>query len=139
MPGNETVSKSKRAFLPVIWNKTDFTAGQLIGVPMAIGGFPSSIVEFTLPRKSSILSIGIMLSAAVTAGFIRFELTKNGVATGKTVDMNVAAGTRKLWEFEPGALVCNKGNEIGILWGSNNTMAPSGSIDGVLFIEVQDA
>jgi hypothetical protein len=139
MPGNETVAKGKRAFLPTIWMKNDFTAGQTVGVAMLIAGFPTSIVAFPLLRKTSVLSVGILLSAPVTAGFIRFELTKNGVATGNTMDMNAAAGTRKLWEFEPGALVGNKGDEVGVLWGSNGTLAPSGSIDGVLFFEVQDA
>jgi len=139
MPGNETQSKSVKAYLPAVWSKTGFTAGQTVGVAMAIAGFPAAITAIPVPRRTSLLSVAVLLSAAVTGGLIRFEITKNGVATGKTFDMTSASGTRKLWEFEPGTLVANKGDEIGILWGSSVGLTPSGTISGVLFCEVQDA
>ena len=139
MPGNDTIEKSAKTFLPVFWTKTGFDSGQSTGVPMGISGFPSSIVEFALPRKTSLRTVGIMLSQAVTAGFIRFELTKNGSPTGKTVDVDVVAGSRKMWTFDPGELVGDAGDEVGILWGSSASLLPSGTIDGALFLEVQDA
>jgi hypothetical protein len=138
MPGNTTVSKSRKAFLPVFWAKAGFTSGQTTGVAMPISGFPSAIMEFVLPREVTLLTIGIMLSQALTAGFLRFELTRNGTPTGKTVDVDVAAGTRKLWTLRPGELTGDAADEVGLLWGSSPTMAPSGVIDGVIFFEVQE-
>jgi len=139
MPGNETVSKSPRAFLPVQWTKEGFTAGQAVGVSLQISSFPASIYEMSLLRETSLLTVAIVLSAAPTAGFIRFELTKNGVDTGKTVDMDTAKGTRYMWEFRPGELTGAKGDRIGVKWGSSGTLTPSGSIDGAVLLEVQDA
>lgn len=139
MPGNTTVSKSLKSFLPVQWKKEGFTVNQAVGVEMEIGSFPASINEMSLPRKTSVLTIAVILSAAPVTGFIRFILTKNGVETSKTFDMDSTTGTRQMWEFKPGELVGAKGDRVGFKWGSNATLAPSGSIDGVLLLEVQDA
>lgn len=139
MPGNATVSKSPKTFLPVQWTKTGFTANQAAGIAMQISSFPASINEMSLARETSVLTLAIILSAAVTAGFIRFEITKNGVDTGLTFDMDVAAGARQLWEFAPGVLTGVKGDRVGIKWGSNAALLPTGTIDGVVLLEVQDA
>jgi hypothetical protein len=139
MPGNETIEKSPKAFLPVSWKKEGFTSGQATGVAMEIAGSPLSIVEFTLLRKTSLRTVGIKLTQGVSAGFVRFEITKNGSPTGKTVDMDSAAGAKKLWTFRPGELAGDAGDEIGLLWGSSGSLTPSGTIDGVVFFEIQDA
>jgi hypothetical protein len=136
MPGNETQYETARAYFPATWNKENITAGQTTGVPMDIAGIGLKSLPFA--EKASVVSVAIVLSDAVTAGFIRFELTKNGNPTGKTVDMNATTGTKKLWEFPPGKLVANKGDEIGFLWGSSGSLAPSGSIEAVLLVEVQE-
>jgi hypothetical protein len=106
---------------------------------MQISSFPASINEMALPRKTSLLTLAIILSAAPTAGLIRFEITKNGVDTGKTFDMDMTTGTRQMWEFKPGELTGVKGDRIGVKWGSSAALLPSGSIDGVVLAEVQDA
>ena len=139
MPGNETVNKSPRAFLPAQWSKEGFTSGQAVGVAMEICSFPASIYEMSLIRETSLLSVAIILSAAPAVGFIRFELTKNGVSTGKTFDMDSTTGVRQVWVFRPGELTGVKGDRVGLKWGSSGTLAPSGSIDGVVLLEVQDA
>jgi len=139
MPGNATVSKSPKAFLPATWTKEDFTAGEAAGVAMAIGGFPAAINEMSLLRKTSLLSVAIVLSEPVTAGFIRFMITKDGADTGYTFDMDAAAGTRQVWQFNPGQVTGVKGTRVGVKWGSSAALAPSGVIDGVVFLEVQDA
>jgi hypothetical protein len=139
MPGNETTSKSPKSFLPAQWTKEGFTAGQAVGVAMEIRSFPASINEMSLLRKTSLLTVAIILSAAPTAGLIRFELTKNGVDTGKTFDMTSVTGARQVWEFRPGELTGVKGDRVGIKWGSSGTLTPSGTIDGVVLLEVQDA
>jgi hypothetical protein len=133
-----TENKQPRAFLPVQWSKSGFSAGQSTGIAMAITGFPSGINEFTLLRDTSLVTVGILLSSPVTAGFIRFEVVKNGSATGKTVDVNSGSGLAAMWEIKPGTMRGTKGDRIGVQWGSSATLAPSGTIDGVIFFEVQD-
>lgn len=133
-----TIYTQPRAFLPVFWRHLNFTSGQSTGVAMTIPGFPASMDEsISLVRQSSLVTAGIMLSAALTAGLLRFELTINGSATGYTMDMTPSDGQRRLQELAPGKLVLTKGNRIGVQWGSSGAMAPSGSIDGVVFLEVQ--
>jgi hypothetical protein len=118
-----------------MWKKAGVTAGQGTGVPMTIPGI--SKVEIPMARRCSIVSVAITLTTAVTAGLIRFELTKNGVATGHQFDMTSTEGTKQLWEFEPGKLVGDKGDELGVLWGSSGTLTPDGTIEAVLYFEVQ--
>lgn len=126
-----------RQFMPVYWKQTNFVSGQGSAVSMEIPGFPSGMVDIALTREASIVSVGFMLSAALTAGFIRVQLTRNGAAVGPTRDITSSDGVKGIWEIAPGKLVGSMGNALGIQWGSNAAMAPSGSIDGVFFIEVQ--
>jgi len=133
-----TENKQRRVWLPAQWIKTGFTSGQGTGLAMAISGFPAGIKEIALARPTSLVTVGIQLSAAITAGLIRFEITKNGAATGKTVDLTSASGLKAMWEFDPGELTGTKGDVVGVLWGSSGSLAPSGTIDGVIFFEVQD-
>lgn len=135
MPGNQTSYRSLRVPLPGFWKQAGVTSGQGTGLPMGIVG----ISKETLPlaRKASIVAVGLTLTTPVTAGLIRFEITKNGVGTGITKDMTLAEGTRKIWEIDPGKLVFEKGDEIGFLWGSSASLTPSGTIEAVLYVEVQ--
>ena len=128
MPGNETLNRSDRVFPPCFWKAVGVTSGQGTGVVMPIPGI--SMTGFPFPRAASLMSIGIMLSEPVTDGFLRFEVLKNGVPTGKTFDMTSATGKRQIWEFEAGKLTAGKGTEIGFQWGSNASFAPSGVIEG---------
>ncbi len=131
-------NKQSRSWLPVSWGKSGFTSGQAVGVAMEINGFPAGIKEIALARNTSLVTIGILLSSAVTAGLIRFEIVKNGSATGKTFDMTSSEGLKTMWEFNPGILTGAKGDTVGLLWGSSGSLNPSGTIDGVVFFEVQD-
>lgn len=138
MPGNTTLYTQPRAFLPVFWRYINFTAGQSSAVPMTIPGFPASMDEdVSVVRQSSLVTAGIMLSAPLTAGLLRLELTIDGTGTGDTIDMVPADGSRKVQTLAPGQLVLAKGDRVGVQWGSSAAMAPSGSIDGVVFLEVQ--
>lgn len=136
MPGNTTQVKSPRQFFPPEWIKSSIPAGQTTGVPMEIVGVPL-INSMPMPRPGSIVSVGLVLSQAVTNQFIRFEITKNGSGTGKTKDMSSAEGTKQIWEFEPGVLPFSKGDELGFNWGSHPAMAPSGIIEALIVVEVQ--
>lgn len=136
MAGNETEYKSPRNYLPVFWWKDNILAGQATGLPMTINNLPFE--KFPFAKKASLVTLGIVLSEAITAGLIRFEITKNGTATGKTFDMDASKGKKALWEFDPGILVGGKGDELGILWGSSGTLAPAGVIEAAIFVEVQE-
>ena len=135
MPGNETKVRSDRVFPPAFWKKTGVTSGQSTGVDMDIPGIQRQV--FTLPRDASLMSVGVTLTAPVTAGLIRFEITKNGSPTGKTFDMTDASGVKSIWEFKAGELTGDKGDDIGFQWGSSGTLAPSGTIEAVLYVELQ--
>jgi hypothetical protein len=130
-------NKSPRQWL-ADWVKEGVTANQTTGADMAIVGYPLSIKILPLARKTSLVTVGIILSAAVTAGLIRFEIVKNGTPTGQTFDMTSTEGTKQMWTFNPGTLTGVKGDEIGIQWGSNAALLPTGTIDSVLSLEVQD-
>lgn len=131
-------NKSPRQWLPTEWMKEGITAGQATGLDMAVASYPASINTRPLARATSLVTVGIVLSAAVTAGLIRFEIVKNGTPTGKTFDMTSSEGTEHMWEFAPGELAGAKGDILGIQWGSSGTLAPNGTIDSMLSLEVQD-
>ena len=125
-----------RQFLPGAWAKEDFSAGQTTAVAMAIAGWPSGLDVIVLPRRMSLVTVMVGLTMAVSAGFIRFELTKNGIGTGKTIDMDASQGTLRVVKLTPGSLVGDEGDRIGVQWGSHPSLAPSG-IDGVIALEAQ--
>lgn len=135
MAGNTTQYTQPRIYLPAIWRKAGVTAGQTTGVPMDMTGV--GLPGLPLPRKASLISVGLLLSAAVTSQFIRFELTINGAATGITGDMTASNGTARIWEFNPGQVLLNKGDRIGVNWGSHPGLTPSGSIDAHAYMEFQ--
>lgn len=135
MPGNDTRVRSDRVFPPAFWKVVGATAGQTTGVDMDIAGITRNV--FTLPRDASLMSVGVVLTQAVTAGFLRFEITKNGSPTGKTKDIDSSSGLKQIWEFKAGELTGDKGDDIGFQWGSNAGLLPTGTIEAVLYIELQ--
>lgn len=138
MPGNDTIVVQPRSFLPAIWGRADFAAGQTTALALAINGFPAGIDTFSLHQRSSLVAVGVELDAAVTAGFIRFQLTINGSAIGSTFDMDSGTGLRRLIEVPSGKYVGQKGNRVGVEWGSPPSLAPAG-IDGIVAILVEPA
>lgn len=137
MPGNETTITQPRFWLPTIWGRADFASGQTVALAMAINGHPPGIDEFSLPRRMSLVSVGIELDAGVSAGFLRFQLTRNGTPVGPTWDMDDTTGLRRLIEVTPGTIIGQKGQRIGVVWGSPPSLSPAGSIDGVVMLEVE--
>ena len=135
MPGNDTRVRSDRVFPPAFWKKVGLTAGQSSGEVMPIVGITRT--GFTLPRAASLMSVGVVLTEAVTAGFARFEVLKNGNPTGRTFDMDSNKGERQIWEFPAGQLTGDKGDELGFQWGSSASFAPSGVIEAVVYVELQ--
>ena len=135
MPGNDTKIRSDRVYPPAFWKKVGVTAGQSVGETMSIVGITRT--GFTLARAASLMTVGVVLTAPVTAGFMRFEITKNGTPTGKTFDMDDSTGVKQIWEFKAGELTGGKGDDIGFQWGSSGSLAPSGTIEAVLYVELQ--
>lgn len=135
MPGNETLVRSARVFPPCFWKKAGVTAGQGAGETMPIVGITRT--SFTFPRAASLMSVGVVLTAPVTDGFVRFEVTKNGSPTGKTFDMDSTKGIKQIWEFAAGKLKGSKGDDLGFQWGSNTALLPSGTIEAVIYVELQ--
>jgi hypothetical protein len=137
MPGNETVERSPKAYLPWTWKQLNLAASQA-ATQIGVSGLPNGIERFPLPRQSSVVTMTVQLSAALTAGFADFEITIGGTGTGKTVRMNAAAGTVKKTRFDPGEIVGSAGDRLGVESSSNGAMLPSGSVDAVVFFEIQD-
>jgi hypothetical protein len=135
MPGNDTRVRSDRVYPPAFWKKAGVTAGQVVGETMSIAGITRT--SFTLPRSASLMSVGVALTAPVTDGFVRFEVTKNGSPTGKAFDMDSTKGIKQIWEFAAGELKGVKGDDLGFQWGSNSALLPSGTIEAVIYVELQ--
>jgi len=132
---NETIIKSNRIFIPGFWKAENVTASQGTGIPMIVPGIPFATWAF--PRSAALTSVGLRLTEAITAGFLRLVVTKNGTETAKLLDLTSSHGTKYLWELSASNLVGNKGDELGFNWGSNAAFAPSGSIDLVVYAEIQ--
>jgi hypothetical protein len=135
MPGNETLVRSPRSYPPAFWRKVGVTAGQATAETMGIVGVTRP--GFPLARDASLMSVGVTLTEPVTDGLIRFEVLKNGAPTGKTYDMDSSKGELQIWEFEAGEMTGDKGDEIGFQWGSNAGLLPSGTIEAVVYVELQ--
>ena len=125
-----------RSFFPPLWVKTNIPAGQTTGVPMDIAGV-STLKNFPTSEELSIVTVGIALSQAVTANFIRFVLTYDGVEQSQTVDMTSSDGNQRLWRFDPGKVVVSSGVRLGVNWGSHPSMAPDGVIEALVAFQVQ--
>lgn len=121
-----------RTFLPVTFQETNVIANQSTGVALGVVG--TSLEQIPMARAGSIMSLGIVLTSAVTAGLLRLELTRNGTDTGRTFD--ITSGDKKIWELEAGQLSFTKGQELGLKWGSSAALAPTG-FEMNVFFEVQ--
>lgn len=138
MPGNTTYNRQARFWLPVSWSHTNFAAGQTSPLQMLITGLPFSLDEFSIARRLSLVTVGIEIDSVVTAGFIRLQISKNGAGMGVTVDIDSSTGLRQLVEIRPGVLVFDKGDRLGVQWGSNPGLLPDSAIDGVIFMEAEE-
>jgi hypothetical protein len=136
MPGNETLDRSQRTYFPAEWVMDNVPAGQTTPVAMGIPGV-NQINSLPLLDRATLRAVVIKLSAPVTAGFIRFQLTRNGSQVGPQVDMAPGDGTVKQWELAPGDLVANKGDEIGLVLGTPPTLAPAASIEALVLLGIE--
>ncbi len=136
MAGNTTLYTSPRRFFPAVWYSTNVPASASGKIDIA--GFPAGLNEMPFPRQGSIVAIIVALSAAVTAGQMVVRVTKDGVNTGDTVTIQSGAGTRRIEDFDPGDITFNRNHNLGVRLSSSSDLAPAGSIDLVVYFEVQD-
>lgn len=136
MPGNATKYSSVRFYFPTEWVESAIPAGQVSGIPMSLVGL-SVIDSIPAPDTLSIVSVGIVLSEPVTSQYIEFRLTIDGVEQTPGIQMGSSDGTQKLRDLDPGKLVIQKGQRIGVNWGSHPGLVPNGSIEALIILEVQ--
>jgi len=136
MPGNTTLDRSKRTYFPAEWVMDNIPAGQTVPVAMDIPGV-NKVNALPLLDRATLRAVVIKLSAAVTAGFVRFQLTRNGTQVGPQVDMEPGDGTVKQWEITPGTLVADKGDEIGVVLGTPPGLIPAGSIEALVLLGIE--
>jgi hypothetical protein len=136
MPGNTTRYADSRFYFPTEWVKASIPAGQVSGVPMPIVGL-SVIDSIPAPDELSVVSVGIVLSEPVTNQYIEFRLTIDGVEQTPGIQMTPSDGDQKLQILDPGKLVIQRGQRIGVNWGSHPGMTPNGTIEAIVVFEVQ--
>ena len=136
MPGNVTIYSSPRRYFPAVWTSTNIPAD--MGEKIDIAGFPAGLREMPFPRQGCIVSAVVALSEAVTAGQIVVRLTKDGVNTGDIITVQDTAGTRRVEDFDPGTITFNRNHELGVRLTSDSSLTPDGTIDLVVYFEVQD-
>ena len=80
----------------------------------------------------------VVLSEAVTSGFITLTLRKNGSNTSNQVQIDPVDGTTKVAELPLGDTVYAVGDTVGIAVSTPAGLAPAGQIDLAVYLEVQN-
>lgn len=136
MPGNETLDRSRVAYFPAEWVKDNIPAGQTTAAAMGIPGV-NKVMSLPLLKRATLRAVVIKLSQPITAGFIRFQLTRNGAGVGPEVDMNAGTGMVFQHQLKPGQLVADAGDEIGVQFGSHPALAPAGVIEALVLLGIE--
>jgi hypothetical protein len=134
--GGQTSVVSK-SFVPWVWSESAMPKNQS-ATQMSVLGFPSGIGRFAPVRDTSIVSISVQLSTPVTTGWIDFEITKGGTATGQKVRMNNTTGAAGRLMIPVGTVTGSIADRIAVEWSSSASMAPNNTVNSVVMLEVQD-
>jgi hypothetical protein len=132
MPGNVTIYKSGRGYFTGDWTKKD-VAQNTSGTIKYFG----DVEILALPTKSSVVSMTVNLSAALTAGWLDLKITRDGALVGKKVRMEPADGVSQTKQFKPGEVVVGIAKQLGVDWVADAAMLPTGSVDVVVSFEVE--
>jgi hypothetical protein len=97
----------------------------------------NKVTSLPLLDKATLRAVVIKLSQPVTAGFIRFQLTRNGSGVGPQVEINPGMGVVFQHVIKAGQLVANKGDEIGVQFGTHPSLAPAGSIEAIVLLGIE--
>lgn len=136
MAGNETLYKSPRAYLPLMWARNNVPLS--LDVVMESAGLPSGLDELPMPRAGSVTAIAVVMSEAITDGSIAVSLRKNGVNLSSSVSVGVGDGTTKVGDLAPGAAEFEAGDVIGLRLVSSSNLAPNAQIDLAVYLETQN-
>ena len=136
MPGNETIYKSPRAYLPIVWADNNVTQGS--DNVMEAAALPAGLNEIPMPRAGSVTAIAVVMSDPITSGSITIELRKNGVNTGRLVSIGVGEGVTKVGDLPPGAADFAAGDTVGVRLLAASGLSPNSQIDLAVYLETQN-
>lgn len=136
MPGNTTLYKSPRAFLPMLWTANNLPPNA--NVVAGVAGLQAGLDQVPMARAGSVAAVLVVLSEAVTSQFITVTLRKNGSNTSTQVQINPVDGTTKVAELPLGDTAYAVGDTVGIAVSTPAGLAPAGQIDLAVYLEVQN-
>lgn len=136
MPGNETIYKSPRAYLPIVWADNNVTQGS--DNVMAAAAIPAGLDEVPMPRAGSVTAIAVVMSRAITSGGITISLRKNGSNTANQATIAAGEGTTKVVDLPPGAADYVAGDTVGLRLQAASGLAPNSQIDLAVYLETQN-
>lgn len=135
MPGNETIYKSSRAYLPVIW--VDNNIPPNAARELNIAGAPPGLRCVPMPQACSVTSISVLMSEEITSGSITVSLCKNGVPSIVHTVL-LENGVSQVGSLNPGDATFVVGDTVGIHVSTPAGFTPAAQIDLIVFLEVQN-
>lgn len=135
MAGNETIYKSPRAFLPVLWAQNNVAQGS--SVVLDVAGLPAGLSQMPMPRAGSVTAILVVMSEAITSGDITVILHKNGVSTIGQFVVDSTDGVTAVGELPPGEVGYQEGDTLGVELSAASGLTPNARIDLAVYVEVQ--
>lgn len=135
MPGNETIYKSPRAFLPVLWSRNNVP--QSADVVLDVASLPAGLNQMPMARAGSITAILVVLSEPVVAGGIAVILRKNGATIAPQLTIGPGDGITLVGELPPGVADYQAGDTVGVHLSATSGLAPNAQIDLAVYLEVQ--
>lgn len=136
MPGNETLIKSPRAFLPMLWTATNLPPNS--NQVADIAGLQPGLNQVPMARAGSVAAVLVLLSTPVTAQAITVTLRKNGSNTSNQIVVGPADGLVKVAELPLVNTAYAVGDLVGIAVSTPLGFAPAGTVDLVVYLEVQN-
>jgi len=121
--------------IPYIWQVKNPPAA-LAATAMKVIGLAGIIDEYNLMRPAVPGGVNIRLKNPLTQGSITLTLTKNNVATARSKSVLPANGRKKVWLLNPGSLIYQKNDTIGIQYATSADMLPAADNEIVANIEM---
>jgi hypothetical protein len=136
MPGNDTLYKSQRGYLPIVWTRNNIPQG--VNAPLDAAGLPAGLNDFPILFTGSVTGLVVVLSEPITAGGIEVRVRKNGVVTTTDLEVSPSDGTGKVLAIAPGSVDFAVGDRIGLQVVAEAGLAPNAQIDLAAYAEFQN-
>jgi hypothetical protein len=136
MPGNETVYKSPRAYLPIVWVQNNVPVGA--DLVMGAAGLPVGTNQLPVAKAGAVTAMVVLLSEPVTNGTLTITLRKNDANTTQAITFTSADGVSKVMDIEPGTVPLAVNDTVGLHVGASTPFTPAGQIDVVAYLELQN-